>query len=145
MASDSTPSDSTQGLVSLNHTGQTVADTSSDIRGRSVKIRAGEDIGKVDDLLIDPREDEVRFLVVASGGFLGLGKSKSFIPVEAITKVTDDAVHIDQSREKVAGAPAYDPELVNDMVYHERIFSHYGFNPSWSEGYSKPGDPNRTI
>ena len=143
--SDISPSDRTLGLVRLNDTGQTVADTSSDIRGRSVMIRGGEEIGKVDDLLIDPLENEVRFLVVASGGFLGLGKAKSFIPVEAVTNVTDDKVQIDQSREKVAGAPAYDPELVNDTVYHESVFNHYGYRPDWATGYAKPGNPNRTI
>jgi len=39
-------------------------------------------------------ERKVRFMEVAFGGFLGLGESKSLIPVEAITRMTPDAVYI---------------------------------------------------
>jgi sporulation protein YlmC with PRC-barrel domain len=42
-----------------------------DVRGRKVLDRAGEDIGHVDNLLVDDREHKVRFLCVAAGGFLG--------------------------------------------------------------------------
>jgi hypothetical protein len=49
---------------------------------------------------------------IASGGFLGLGETNSFIPVEAITRITDDDVYISPTREHVAGAPRYDPDLV---------------------------------
>lgn len=138
-------SDSKQELVRLNDTSQTVADESADVRGRSVIIHDGENIGKVEDLLIDSSEGKVRFLIVASGGFLGLGAAKSFIPVEAVTQVTDDGVRIDQTREKVVGAPAYDPELVNDPTYHDSVFGYYGYTPGLYTGFTNPGDPNRTI
>jgi PRC-barrel domain len=49
----------------------------------------------VEDLLIDDRERKVRFLLVEHGGFLGLGETKSFIPVNAITRITDTHVHIE--------------------------------------------------
>ena len=75
---------------------------------------AGEELGKVDDLLIDEREQKVRFLEVTSGGFLGLGATKFLLPVDAITRLTDDSVYINQSRESVAGAPRYDPTLVEE-------------------------------
>lgn len=34
------------------------------------------------DLLIDDQEHKVRFLLVEHGGFIGLGETKSFIPVD---------------------------------------------------------------
>jgi sporulation protein YlmC with PRC-barrel domain len=128
-------------LARLSDTDQTVSKREDDIRGLHVKDRDGTDIGKVDDLLIDPGEERVRFLVVASGGFLGMGAEKSFIPVDAITYVTADEVHIDQQREDVAGAPRYDPELVEDRGFYQDVYSYYGFAPYWAPGYAYPVYP----
>lgn len=132
--------DTPRELVSLADSEQTVAD-GDDIRGFEVKDAAGEDLGKVDELLIDTTERKVRFLVVASGGFLGLGEHKSYVPVDAITGIRDETVHIDQSRERLRTAPAYDPELINEPSYNEDVFGYYGFAPYWTAGYAYPAYP----
>jgi sporulation protein YlmC with PRC-barrel domain len=100
-------------LLKLSDTDWTVADPAEDIRGRKVLDKQGEEVGDVDDLFVDQPEKRVRFLQVASGGFLGLGETKFLIPVDAITKISRDAVHINQMRQSVAGAPRYDPDLVD--------------------------------
>lgn len=128
-------------LVKLSDIDETVADREEDIRGRNVKDRNGEDIGKVDELMIDSDEHKVRFLEVASGGFLGIGQDKTFIPVDAITAIDADEVHIDQTREHVAGAPAYDPDLVDQTPYYESVYGYYGVTPFWGAGYVYPGYP----
>ncbi len=126
-------------LSKLSDTGKTVDSAANDIRGRKVKDKDGEDLGKVHDLLIDNSEGKVRFLLVEHGGFLGMGETKSFIPVDAISKITEDEVFINQTREHVAGAPGYDPDLINDRVYHAGIYSYYGYTPYWGAGYGYPG------
>ncbi len=128
-------------LVKLSDISETIALKDADVRGRHVRDKDGEDVGKVEDLLIDSAEDKVRFLLVASGGFLGLGKEKSFIPVDAITRITDDEVRLDQTRDRVAGAPSYDPELVDQRPFHEDVYGHYGYTPYWGAGYAYPGFP----
>jgi hypothetical protein len=60
--------------------------------------------------------------------------------VDAVARVTDEAVHIDQSRDRVAAAPRYDPDLV-DQDYQGRLYAHYGRAPYWSAGYTYPGYP----
>ena len=75
-------------LVRLSDTELTIANPAEDIRDRTVVDRDGEDIGEVEDLLIDAHEKRVRLLEVASGGFLGLGKTKFLLPVEAITRIS---------------------------------------------------------
>lgn len=134
--------DTNDRLVMLSDTDETIANGEEDIRGRAVKDRAGEDLGTVDDLLIDPTANQVRFLVVASGGFLGLGEQKSFIPVEAVTRVGAHEVFIDQTLDQVAGAPAYDPDLVNDRSYNEGVYGYFGYLPYWAPGYAYPGFVN---
>lgn len=128
-------------LSTLTDFGETVADAADDIRGRKVKDKDGNDLGKVDDLLIDDRERKVRFMRVEHGGFLGLGETKSFIPIDAITRITVDDVYIDHSRDHVASAPRYDPDLVEDRTYYANLYGHYGYTPFWGAGYSYPPYP----
>jgi len=117
-----------------------VQDPNADIRGRKVLDKNGDEVGKVDDLMIDNREHKVRLLEVESGGFLGLGETKVLIPVDAITRI-DDHVHIDHTREHVARAPRYDPDLVQDQQYLGSVYGHYGYGPFWGMGYSYPMYP----
>lgn len=132
---------STGKLVMLGDTDLTVADPREDIRGRKVLDRQGEDLGQVDGLLIDESEAKVRFLRVASGGFLGLGEQAFLLPVDAITDITRDHVRVDQTREQIAGAPAYDPELANDRDYYGSLYGYYGYGPYWGPGYVYPPYP----
>jgi sporulation protein YlmC with PRC-barrel domain len=127
-------------LSMLSHSGQTVASPDEDIRGRKVKDKDGNDLGKVDDLLIDEREGKVRLMLVEHGGFLGLGRTKSFIPVAAINRISGDEVHINHSRQHVASGPGYDPELVQDKAYLGAHYDHYISGP-WGAGYGFPGFP----
>ncbi|HUX87627.1 MAG TPA: PRC-barrel domain-containing protein [Chloroflexota bacterium] len=128
-------------LRRLSDSQLTVAHPDEDVRGRKVLDKAGEEIGKVDDLLIDDRDKKVRFLRVESGGFLGLGNTQTLIPIDAVTKVTSDAVHIDHTREHVAGGPGYNPELIADQLYWGGIYGYYGYPPYWSAGYMYPPFP----
>ena len=127
-------------LIKLSDTEWTVADRAEDIRGRRVLDPEGEEVGEVDDLLIDDREKKVRFLQVASGGFLGLGATNFLLPVDAITRISDEAVYIDQRRERIAGAPRYDPDLV-DQRYLSDLYGHYGYVPYGAATYVYPPYP----
>jgi sporulation protein YlmC with PRC-barrel domain len=127
-------------LVRLSDTDLTVADRAADIRGRKALDMAGEELGEVDDLLIDDRKRKVRLLLVTSGGFLGLGAKKFLFSVDAIMRITEDAVYIKQSQERVAGAPTYDPTLEDDR-YLSDIYGYYGYSPYWGLDYPYPRYP----
>ncbi|MEU4692341.1 PRC-barrel domain-containing protein [Actinoplanes sp. NPDC023714] len=128
-------------LTPLTDTDQMVADPAQDVRGRDVIDSDGEKIGAVADLLIDTGTNHVRFLRVDHGGLLGIGATSSFIPVEAVRRVTDDEVHVETPRNRIAGAPRYDPDLVAQRDYFEKIYGHYGYPPYWTPGYFYPGFP----
>ena len=119
-------------LVRLRDTDRTVSSSDEDIRGRMARDQDGRDLGTIEGLLIDEAERKVRFMEVGSGGFLGLGESKSLIPVEAITRLTPDAVYIGHTLEHVAGAPRYDPKLMHtELEYFINLFPYYGYPPSF--------------
>lgn len=128
-------------LLKLSEIDEVVGSADEDIRGRDVRDRDGDDLGTVKDLLIDGRENKVRFIEVASGGFLGIGQDTTFIPVDAITAITDDEVRIDQTRERVAGAPVYDPDLVVQPDNYSSLLDYYGVMPFWGGGYAYPAYP----
>lgn len=125
-------------LIKLSDTGQTVEKPEDDLRGRKVKDKDGNDVGKVHDLLIDDQERKVRFLLVEHGGFLGLGETTSFVPVDAITRISADDVYINHSSEHIVGAPRYDPSLIEDRAYHGSVYGYYGYTPYWGAGYIYP-------
>lgn len=131
-------------LVRLNDTDLTVADDAHDVRGHHVIDSAGEKIGEVEDLLIDDSEKKVRFLLVGSGGFLGLGEKLFLVPVDAITRIGRDSVIIDRTRDHIASGPAYDPKLAaqsESMDHYSSVYGYYGYMPYWGFGYAYPSFP----
>lgn len=131
-------------LRRLGDSDLTVANEAEDVRGRKVLDNRGDEAGTVDGILIDEPERKVRFLEVGSGGFLGIGKKKVLIPVDAVTRVDDEYVHIDKDREHVVSGPGYDPELMEEPdnpSYYAGVYGHYGYVPHWGAGYIYPGYP----
>jgi sporulation protein YlmC with PRC-barrel domain len=104
-------------LSLLSDSDLTIAETDEDIRGRIVKGKDGKALGTVDDMLIDEDDRRIRFMRVESGGFLGVGETKVFIPIDAITMITDVDVWIDQTHEHVARERHYAPHLVDKQKY----------------------------
>lgn len=63
------------------------------------------------------------------------------IPVDAIVSITEDEVQIDQTREHVAGAPVYDPQLVVQKDDYGPFLNYYGYGSWWGAGYRYPDYP----
>jgi sporulation protein YlmC with PRC-barrel domain len=57
---------------------------SSEIIGATVEGADGKNIGKVEALLIDPKDGKVSHAVVGMGGMLGVGEDKVVVPFDAL-------------------------------------------------------------
>ena len=80
----------------------------SDIKGTHVKNLQGQDLGQIEDVLIDPDTAQVRFIILEVGGFLGLGSTRVAVPLSAfqITKEGDKSKWVlDADKEKLKNAP----------------------------------------
>ena len=102
-----------------------------DIRGLDVMDVNGEQIGSVEDLYLDDREEGLvrapRFLDVSAGGFLGIGKKHFLIPVEEVSReVSEERVTVNWDREKVLDSPELDPEEVPNEDFQRAIRAYYG-------------------
>lgn len=133
------PTDDT--LLRLSETTLTVADPRADVRGRTAVDVAGKEIGTVEDLLIDAGETTVRFLRVASGGFLGIGAEHFLVPVEAVSRVTEEAVHIEREAARLSDVPGYDPQVEEQPDYYADVYGWWGYPTFWGPGYTYPGFP----
>lgn len=146
MTMDSDAVDATHTLLRLSEERLELTDPAEDVRGYTVIDRDREEIGSVEDLIVDDREKKVRFLQVQAGGFLGMGGRHFLVPVDAVVRIHDDHVHVDQARDHVAGGPAYEPDVVSedalrDDGYYGGVYRHYGYSPFWAPGYAYPAYP----
>ena len=123
-------------LDRLSRSGLSAADLENlddDLAGRTVFDRAGEQIGTVEDELVEPRQLRVPFLIVHWGGVLGIGKQQRLIPMEAVNRVEADGVYIEQDKELIVSAPPYQDNMdVEDAELHySAIYDLYGITPYW--------------
>jgi sporulation protein YlmC with PRC-barrel domain len=125
-------------LIDIEDTDLILGDPNEDLRGRTAVDHTGDEIGEVDGLLVDEEENKVRFLRVASGGLLGFGQTKRLIPVDAITRIEEKAVHIDRAKERVAESSPYEPQIVAESAFYRDLYSYYGVQPFWATGYRYP-------
>lgn len=128
-------------LIKLSDSTLTVADPAEDVRGSKVLDRNGDDIGTVDDLLLDDQEHRVRFLEVAHGGFLGIGEEHFLVPVDAVKRIDADHVHIDRQRADLSEVPGYNPALAEAPDYYGNVYGWWGYSPYWVPGYAYPPYP----
>lgn len=122
-----------EGLFHLGDTNLVFPDDREDIRGRKVLDANGKEIGTIDDLLVDERNRKVRFVQISSGGFLGLGATKFMIPVEAISRINNDEVVVNESSDNSGVALRYSPRLTETRDVDNRS------NWSWGASYMPLG------
>lgn len=72
-------------------------------RGAAVIATDGQ-VGKVDEFLVDPENDEITHLVLREGHLWG--KKDVTIPISEIDKITDEGVYLKLDKEAIAELPA---------------------------------------
>jgi len=113
--------------------------------GAKVVNGEGKDLGTVEDLVIDSRDDRVVYAILSFGGFLGMGDKNFAIPWQALGFDVDNKVavlNIDQDRLK--NAPGFDKDNWPDMTdrtWASQIHTHYGYTPYWESDRSDKNLP----
>ena len=127
----SNESDENAEPLRLGVTGLTVLPREEDLRGRPVVDRAGEEIGHISNLLTDEGQTKARFVLLTVSD--PAGATRLLIPADVITAISDEAVYLDQSREQVLGAPAYECDTAEQSDY-EAIEHYYGIDSERESG-----------
>jgi sporulation protein YlmC with PRC-barrel domain len=118
------------GLVRMGESSFVPANLEDDVRGKDVHDPEGQSIGRVEDLYIDRKEREVRFLEVGAGGFLRIGEKRFLVPVEEVVEVAEEWVAIEPGRtEKVEGPAPFDTKVAPPPTAEERRAEDYASPP----------------
>src|ERR1039457_5887851 len=81
----------------------------STLAGDSVRNAAGEDLGKLDELMIDIPSGRVAYAVLSFGGVLGMGNKLFAVPWSALRVDEDEKFFIlDVDKTKLEKAPGFD-------------------------------------
>ena len=103
--------------------------------GDKVVTGYGEDLGKIEELMIDLENARVGYAVLSFGGLLGIGDKLFAIPLEALRLDAENHRFVlDIDRERLEQAPGFDkddwPEA-DDLGYRREVFAFYGHDPYW--------------
>jgi len=88
-----------------------------DLIGMNVRSRDNEDLGEIEDLVIDPKTGQITYAAISSGGFLGLGGRLVAVPFTSLQLRTGEGGESDElfamlnvRKEAFARAPSFDSD-----------------------------------
>ncbi len=96
----------------------------SELLGANVNDFNQEDVGSMNDLIVNLSNGRVIFATLASGGFLGLGEETYPVPLSAFRYLSDtDEVIVNIDEAQLVGAPGFDSDWpdVTDARYDVEV------------------------
>jgi sporulation protein YlmC with PRC-barrel domain len=109
--------------------------SASTLAGDDVRNAAGEDLGKIDEIMIDIPSGRVAYAVLSFGGFLGLGDKLFAVPWSALKVDEDEKCFIlNVDRSTIEKAPGFDKDNwpdMSDQTFGAQISAYYQVEPYW--------------
>ena len=97
---------------------------------------AGEDIGHIEELMVDVTTGRVAYAVLSFGGFMGIGNKLFALPWSALT--VDEGKKrfvVNVTREALETMPGFDKDhwpTMADPVWATSVHEYFGSQPYWS-------------
>jgi len=83
------------------------------VAGDSVRNANGDDLGRLEDLVIDVESGRVNYAVLSFGGYLGLGGKLFAVPWEALERDAEsEAFILDIEKAALSTSPASEPDYL---------------------------------
>lgn len=107
------------------------------VTGDNVVNSNGDDLGKVEEVMLDTDHGRIAYAVLSFGGFLGIGDKYFAIPWESLQ--LDKENHrfvLDVDKEKLENAPGFDKNNwpgTPDNEFVGRVYDYYGKNRYWEK------------
>lgn len=109
--------------------------SASTLAGDSVRNAAGEDLGTIDEIMIDIPSGRVAYAVLSFGGFLGMGDKLFAVPWNALKVDEDEKCFVlNLDRRTIEEAPGFDKDNWPDMgdnSWGSQISAYYKVDPYW--------------
>ena len=113
--------------VPINETRALIA--SNKVEGTPVYSRRGDRLGSIYNLMINKRSGEVKYAVMTTGGFLGMGADYKPVPWQMLTyDEREDGYVVDMSQDDLHRAPSFrrGEEPTFDREYDMYVHRWYG-------------------
>ena len=109
--------------------------SASSLKGDNVVNHQGEDLGKIEEIMIDLDRGRIAFAVLSFGGFLGMGDKLFAIPWQAFTVDTvQKRLILNTKKELLEKATGFDksnwPNMA-DSTWGSTVYGYYGYKPYW--------------
>jgi sporulation protein YlmC with PRC-barrel domain len=105
------------------------------LEGNEVVNADGEDLGEIEEIMLDVPNGRIAYAVLSFGGFLGMGDKLFAIPWGALTLDADNKCFVlNVPKERLQNAPGFDKEhwpSMADMTWARDIHSYYSTKPYW--------------
>jgi sporulation protein YlmC with PRC-barrel domain len=115
--------------------------SASTLEGDTVRNSAGDDLGKVDEIMIDIPSGRVAYAVLSFGGFLKMGNKLFAVPWDALQVDEDEKCFIlDVPKSTLESAPGFDKDNwpdMSDASFGSQVYQHYGISPYWEERHGQ--------
>lgn len=106
------------------------------LKGDSVKNIEGKDIGKVEEIMIELDTGRVAYVVLSTGGLLGLGDKFFALPWSMIAvDLENQEVVADIDKETIDNAPGFDKDEwpdPTDLAWLNEVYDYYDAEPFWA-------------
>jgi PRC-barrel domain len=104
------------------------------VEGTPVFSRSGDELGTIDDVVIEKQSGQVAYAILSFGGFLGIGEHFHPLPWSALAyDPVKEAYVVDIDAETLKSAPSFSPgEAVpwNDPAWNQRLLDYYDVDVS---------------
>ena len=101
----------------------------------SVVNAQGEDLGKIEDIMLDVERGRIAYAVLSFGGLLGMGDKLFAIPWSALTLDADRHCFVlNVDKQRLDNAPGFDKDhwpAMADPTWAGELHTYYASRPYW--------------
>ncbi len=105
------------------------------LQGDKVVNRQGENLGEIEDIMLDVPSGRVAYAVLSFGGVMGIGDKLFAVPWSALTLDADQKCFVlDVSKDRLKNAPGFDKDRwpsMADTSWATDVHSFYNAQPYW--------------
>jgi sporulation protein YlmC with PRC-barrel domain len=110
--------------------------SSEKVEGTSVVNPHGDDLGHIQEIMIDKISGRVGYAVLKYGSFLGMGGKLFALPWDQLKYDTQrDAYVVNLPEDRLKGGPSYDegrPPDFDDPQWGKSVHDYYGSSVPWT-------------
>ena len=119
------------------------------LAGDRVRNSAGEDLGKLEEIMLDVPTGRVAYAVLSFGGFLGMGNKLFAIPWQALElNERDKEFILNVDKQRLENAPGFDKDNWPDMAdpaFGKKIDDYYGYGRTTTGTATRTAGSGRII